>query len=139
MAKRFYNCHAHCFTYDHVPKFFLGHGIAVEWLLHRKWLKNLRKKTPVTGKFDFVSSILIVLLGPFFGLNKQKVIRYLNFIKYGDKSSQEEVIESMQAYYPTYTGYVLLTMDMEYMGAGIPITRFEKQLKLLADIKQKAR
>src|SRR5205823_4866261 len=23
MSHRFYNCHAHCFTYDHVPEYFL--------------------------------------------------------------------------------------------------------------------
>src|SRR5205085_9994202 len=94
MAKRFYNCHAHCFTYDHVPRYFLSRYVAISWVLHQKWMRKLVSSTPVTGKFDFVTGILIVLLGPFFGLNKQKVIRYLNFIRYGDRKSQEDVIKS---------------------------------------------
>lgn len=139
MAKRFYNCHAHCFTYDHVPKYFLNSSIAFSWFLHRKWVRNLVRNTPVTGKFDFISSLVILLLHPFLGLNKQKVIRFLNFVKYGDRRNQEMVIENVQAYYPTYTGYVFLTMDMEYMGAGVPQTRFEKQLQELEALKQKPR
>jgi predicted TIM-barrel fold metal-dependent hydrolase len=47
------------------------------------------------------------------------------------------VIKSMQEYYPKYTGYVFLTMDMEYMGAGLPKTLFEKQISELEDIKRK--
>ncbi|MCW3108247.1 MAG: hypothetical protein JWQ09_2753 [Segetibacter sp.] len=137
MAKRFYNCHAHCFTYDHVPRYFLSRYVAISWVLHLKWMRELVRKAPVTGKFDFVTGVFIFLLGPFLGLNKQKVIRYLNFIRYGDRKSQEDVIKSMQAYYPGNTGYVFLTMDMEYMGAGIPNTRFEMQLKQLEAIKQK--
>ena len=137
MAKRFYNCHAHCFTYDHVPRYFLSRGVGISWFLHRKWLKKLIRKTPVTGKFDFIGDLLIILLTPLMGLNKSKVIRYLNFIKYGDRHTQEDVLKSMQAYYPRNTGYVMLSMDMEYMGAGIPKSRFEKQLLELKHLKTK--
>ena len=135
MAKRFYNCHAHSFTYDHVPKHFLGRGVAINWVLHRKWVKGVVRNTPVTGKFDWLGKILVGTLTTLMGLNRSQVIRYLNFIKYGDRRTQAEVIKSMQAYYPKNTGYVLLTMDMEFMGAGMPKTRFEHQLDELARLK----
>jgi len=136
MEKRFYNCHAHCFTYDHVPKYFLTRWIAISWLLHRRWLRNFIQHTAVTGNFGFLGSIIMSFVTLLFGLKKEKAIRYLNFIKYGDRKAQDGVITSMRRYYPTHTGYVFLTMDMEYMGAGTPDTDFEKQLKQLEGVKR---
>lgn len=135
-AKRFYNCHAHCFTYDHVPEYFLSRWVAISWLLHRRWLRNIIHKAPVTGKFSFGLRVLLFFLRYLLGLKKSMAIRYLNFIRYGDRSSQEKVIKSMQAYYPKDTGLVMLTMDMHYMGAGRPRTRFKKQLTELEGIQR---
>jgi predicted TIM-barrel fold metal-dependent hydrolase len=133
MHKRFYNCHAHCFTYDHVPQYFLSKYIMISWLLKQGFLKKLIKKAPLTGQLGWKINLLLFILRPLF--KKTMVIRYLNFVRYGDRTSQEEVIKSMQAYYPKNTGLVMLTMDMEYMGAGIPRTRFQKQLTELEGIK----
>lgn len=135
--QRFYNCHAHCFTYDHVPEFFLTRWIAIKWLLNRQWLRKLIRKTAVTGKFSFGMRVLLFVLRFLFGLNQQIAHRYLNFVKYGDRHCQEEVIKSMQSYYPKDTGLVMLTMDMEYMGAGKPKIHYEEQLSQLKDIKLK--
>lgn len=136
MSKRFYNCHAHCFTYHHVPEFFLTRWLAVSWFLKRKWLRNFIRKTARTGKFGFGLSLLMLVLRRIFGLNQSMALRYVNFVKYGDRSSQEKVIKSMQAYYPKDTGLVFLTMDMDYMGAGKPEVSFEKQLSELEGIKR---
>jgi hypothetical protein len=136
MSKRFYNCHAHCFTYDHVPEYFLTNAIAISWLLKRKWLRHLIHQTPITGSFGFLGDLIVALLALVLGFNKTKAIRLFNFIKYGDRKTQEDVIKSMQAYYPKSTGFVLLTMDLEYMGAGIPRTRFEKQLSQLEGLQR---
>jgi predicted TIM-barrel fold metal-dependent hydrolase len=136
MDKRFYNCHAHCFTYDHVPEFFLTRRIAISWLLKRRWLRELIRKSTSTGKFTFGIRVLLFLLRLLFGLTSEMALRYMNFVRYGDRSSQEQVIKSMQAYYPKDTGMVFLTMDMEYMGAGVPQTRFKKQLSELEGVKR---
>jgi hypothetical protein len=132
MNKRFYNCHAHCFTYDHVPEYFLTPRVAISWLLHHKKLRSYIQKAPSTGNFGIMGKLLLFLLGS----DKEKLIRYMNFIKYGDRKTSEDVIKSMQHYYPKHTGYVFLTMDMEYMGAGVPKTDFEEQLKQLEGVKR---
>jgi predicted TIM-barrel fold metal-dependent hydrolase len=135
MPDRFYNAHAHCFTYDHVPKYFISRRIATSKLLSLKWFIRVVRKVPLTGKFNFLGQILIFLLSKLFGINKNLIIRFLNFVKYGDQTSQKQVIKSMQQYYPKHTGFVSLTMDMEYMGAGYPKKRFEKQLLELEELK----
>lgn len=135
MAKRFYNCHAHCFTYDYVPEHFLTNRVAISWLLRRKWLRKLIHETPTSGNFGWWA-ILIGITTLLFGFDKHKAIKFLNFVKYGDRKTQEDVIKSMQAYYPKSTGLVFLTMDMEYMGAGRPRYSFEKQLEKLEGIKR---
>lgn len=135
MPRRFYNCHTHCFTYDHVPEFFLVRFLPVSKLLHWKPLRNWIQQVMKTGKFGWLGWLIKGFLAVFFRFNKQKLVRFMNFIIYGDKDSQLEVIVSMQQYYPASTGYILLTMDMEYMGAGVPEKPFEQQLAELRDIK----
>ncbi len=132
MEKRFYNCHAHCFTYDHVPEYFLTRHVAISWLLHHKGLRAYIQKAPVSGNFGIIMRVLKLLLGS----SEEKLLRYINFIKYGDRRSAQDVIKSMQNYYPRHTGFVFLTMDMEYMGAGVPKTDFEEQLKQLEGLKR---
>jgi predicted TIM-barrel fold metal-dependent hydrolase len=133
---RFFNTHAHCFTYDHVPAYFISKYVAVSWLLSRRWLRNLFVHVPETRKLGFWGKLLLAIASFIFRINKDMFIRYLNFVKYGDRSSQEDIIKTMQFYYPKTTGFVFLTMDMEYMGAGLPPTRFEKQLTQLEGIKR---
>jgi predicted TIM-barrel fold metal-dependent hydrolase len=137
MSQRFYNCHAHCFTYDHVPEYFLTRWVAVSWFLKRKWIKKLIRLTPVTGSFGFVGNVVIFFLTILFSFDKAKAIRLLNFVKYGDVQKQSEVIERMRAYYPESTGIAFLSMDMEYMGAGRVVKDFEEQLEELEMLKMK--
>jgi predicted TIM-barrel fold metal-dependent hydrolase len=137
MLRRFYNCHAHCFTYDHVPEHFLTRWVAISWLLKRRWLKKIIRNTPVTGSFGFLGNIVIYLLALLFGFDKQKAVRTLNFIRYGDVQLQSEVIEKMRAYYPGSTGIVFLSMDMEFMGAGSAKKDFEEQIEELEVLKMR--
>jgi predicted TIM-barrel fold metal-dependent hydrolase len=138
MSRRFYNCHAHCFTYDHVPEYFLSRWLAVSWLLKRKWLKKIIRLAPVTGNFGWFGNIALFFLFFLFGFDKRKAVRALNFIKYGDVEDQSEVIEKMRAYYPSSTGITFLTMDMEFMGAGKPKKDFEEQVEELEMLKLRA-
>jgi predicted TIM-barrel fold metal-dependent hydrolase len=136
MAKRFYNCHAHCFTYHQVPEFFLSKRLAVSWLLKQKKLAAFITKSTNTENFGLAIRVLLFALRRF-GLNKELALRSLNFIRFGNVEHQEDVIKSMCTYYPNDTGFVLLTMDMAYMGAGKLNTSFKDQLIELAAVKNK--
>ena len=136
MSKRFYNAHLHCFTYDHVPEHFLTKNLGVSRLLKWGWLQRNIKKGVEEGKITWVVKVLTFVLRYFLLINKQIILRYFNFFRYGDQESQEKIIQIVQRYYPKRTGFVLLTMDMEYMGAGKPKTLFKKQLSELEGIKR---
>ncbi len=122
-SKIFYNCHAHCFTIDHVPDYF-----AKGYFPLRIRISSLRK----TG-------ILSWLMRKFLNWNPTKnpgMVRLGNLLRYMDRSKQEKIIRILQSYYPQGTGFVLLTMDMEYMQAEAPVKKFEHQLEELAKCKK---
>jgi predicted TIM-barrel fold metal-dependent hydrolase len=132
MSRRFYNCHAHSFTYDHVPEYFLIKWFKVSRLLKTRvigWL--IRGSYRIGGNF-FIRSIAFL-----FGLEKARVMRLVNFVRYGNVKNQEAVLTKMRAYYPPSTGIVLLSMDMEYMGAGKPARDYESQLLELEALKNR--
>lgn len=110
-----YNCHAHCFTIDHVPDYFAkGYfPVKISWLRNYGILKWLIAHLPQT----------------------EMLKRLGNLVTYADESSQEEVIKKLKMYYPSNAKFVLLTMDMEFMDAGDPPIKFYSQLKKLADLK----
>lgn len=110
--------------------------MAISWLLSRKWFVKLVQETPVTGSFGFFGALLKGVVHLLLGFDKQQVIRYLNLVRYGYAPEQRDVIRHFQAYYPKNTGLALLTVDLEYMGAGVPSTRFAQQLAELAEIRQ---
>jgi predicted TIM-barrel fold metal-dependent hydrolase len=133
---RFFNCHAHCFTMDHVPDYFFAKLMPVTKLLRKRWVKNLVKNGPVTGKMPFFLRILIFFLGLINLLNKKQLLRLVTMVRFGNTDEQKKVIESMRQYYPEATGIVFLTMDMEYMGAGKPVKKLEQQFEELATLKK---
>ena len=135
---RFFNCHAHCFTMDHVPDYFFGRFMPVTKLLRKKWVKNVVKNGPVTGKMPFGLRALIFLLSLINLLSVKKFLRLISMVRFGNSDEQRAVIESMRQYYPEDTGIVYLTMDMEYMGAGKPVKKLEKQFEELAALKKTA-
>jgi predicted TIM-barrel fold metal-dependent hydrolase len=130
MSRRFYNCHAHSFTYDHVPEYFLLKSIRISKLLKTKFVTWFIKGSHDLGGSFFIKSVAFI-----FGLDRSKVVRIVNFVKYGNVPTQSEVLEKMRAYYPASTGIVLLSMDMEYMGAGRPVKDFQAQLAELEEMK----
>ena len=81
MSKRFYNAHLHCFTYDHVPEYFLSRLVGVSSLLKWHWLQKIIKKGVEEGKLGIVIQMLIVFLHRVLGINKQIILRYLTFFQ----------------------------------------------------------
>lgn len=129
MEKHIYNCHTHSFTLDDVPEDFFK-GIApiptkISWLKKSRLLQNIIKG------FDYS----YFRRYPF-------LVRLLNFVKHaiedGKVKSQEDIIRTLQSYYPKGTRFVILTMDMDYMVSGTaePKSNFYKQLKDLHILKK---
>jgi len=113
------NCHTHIFTIKHVPLRFLPWWLKpIANVLVKQWLVNFLKWLHLKG--------LAYLLN-----------RFYNFKRIGEKGAQEEIFKHLSGFYPVNTGFVLLSMDMEYMGAGKVPEKLEMQLMELAKIKEK--
>lgn len=107
----FYNCHIHTFKGDQdVPVHFLPLGL-VRWLAKRdhplfNWiLHNLNPFTP-----------------------NDELDRALEFIRIGKLGSQLWIFQECLKNYPSDTKFIILPMDMAYMGAGEVPRDYEEQL-----------
>ncbi len=118
------NVHAHIFTHKNVPVNFLP-------LLLRPvagWLKNEK----LASALSWISEKIF----------RQRhwaelISRYHHFIAIGEEKTQEGVLKDLIAQYPKGTKFAILTMDMEYMGAGKVPQPFTEQLEELAALKRK--
>jgi uncharacterized protein len=118
---KIYNTHAHSFRLDHVPDRFYS-------LLSIRFLKS--------GILNW----LMIRLDRFGHLFKNTVlIRLARMLAIINKDRQEDIFNEMQNYYPGDSRFVILSMDMEHMGAGKPAVSFLEQLDELADLKNKYR
>lgn len=99
--KVIYNCHNHTFTHENIPNgyfpFFLvpaARIAPIRWVL-RGFMKAIIPWT-----------------------KNDKVHRYAAFIKAAYRKTQEVNLEHLTNYYPEETKFIVLPMDMAYMGAG---------------------
>jgi uncharacterized protein len=114
----FYNCHIHTFKESDVPREFLPLGL-------------VRILATTTG-FKLLSRILN-FLNPF--SDNDTFNRYVKFVKIGKLGSQENIFKESKKYYPDDTQFVILPMDMAFMGAGKVPREYRKQLEELAVLK----
>lgn len=114
-----FNAHTHIFTIDHVPVNFLPAPV--------KLIADLIVKP---GTIKFLNAIKLKTLA-------KMMSRFYAFKKMGELGKQEDVFNHLQGFYPSGSKFVVLSMDMSYMGAGQPPVSFEDQLEELADLKQK--
>jgi predicted TIM-barrel fold metal-dependent hydrolase len=112
-----YNAHTHVFTIKCTPANFLGKGLIkiisipiINILLGRL----LRKILP--GERDFLA-------------------KYANFLAIGSNKTQNEVFENLASSYDEYCRFVVLTLDMDYMGAGKAEVNYETQLHQIVRLK----
>ncbi|MFT6443156.1 MAG: putative TIM-barrel fold metal-dependent hydrolase [Salibacteraceae bacterium] len=111
------NVHTHIFTTRHVPVNFLPWFIKpIANFAVKKWMVNLLR--------------IIGLKSSSYLVNK-----FLNFKKIGELKSQEEIFKHLSGFYPSETGLVALSMDMEYMGAGKVPEPYDQQLDDLVKLK----
>ena len=82
--------------------------------------------------FKVIAKILHTL-NPF--SSKDEFDRYLSFAKTGRLAGQKEIFEKIQTQYPTDTKFVILPMDMAYMGAGYVERDYPEQLQDLKEVR----
>lgn len=118
MDLNIYNCHIHTFTAEHIPDKFLPLGLAR------------------TMRLPFLRGFILWMFGKLIPLrNKDATARTGRFLARGAFESQAKVFEYVQNQYPKETRFIVLPMDMAFMGAGQPKVQYEAQLKELADLR----
>ncbi|MBL8056309.1 MAG: amidohydrolase family protein [Anaerolineales bacterium] len=108
-----YNCHIHTFTAEHVPDGFSAWG---PLLRHRPVVRALGWLLRRVDPWD----------------SRDLVERYARLVGLSHFGSQQEVLEHIRRQYPASARFVVLPMDLAYMGAGRPpVDIAEQQAELL--------
>jgi uncharacterized protein len=115
----FYNCHIHTFKEEDICRGFLPFNL----------VSILDSKVGY-----FIAKNILHYLNPF--CDKDLFDRYLKFITVGKLKSQKEIFEGCRKFYPSGTKFIVLSMDMAYMGAGKVPRKYEEQLKELYELKK---
>lgn len=111
------NIHIHLFTSDDIPDKFLPLKL-VRYLATKKGFKTVSR--------------ILNWLNPLTTDNQFK--KYISFIETGNLGSQKAIFEDVASQYPKDTKFVVLPMDMAYMGAGNVQRDYIKQLEELSDL-----
>lgn len=123
MDTQIINVHTHIFNRRNVPDKFLPTFLYP--VAH--WLEN---KT-FSSVLSWISKNILGHRGW-----ANIIEKYHTFLKIGDEATQADILRSLISQYPKGTKFCILTMDMEYMGAGNVAQSFEEQLQELAMIKR---
>lgn len=110
-----HNNHVHLFTLNHVPDRFISF-MPIRLLRWSGLLKWLIKKLP--------RNILV---------RSERLDRLASMLAFGDLKSQALVFDKLCSYYPKDTVFAVMSMDMEFMGAGAP-SRGYGYLQQLAEL-----
>jgi predicted TIM-barrel fold metal-dependent hydrolase len=131
------NCHSHCFTIDHVPNKFAKTMFPLSGLLTVHFIKRYAI-APIVIKLLQNRLVLWILriFNPNINSSAERLVAFIRFFK-KNKECQQNFIDHLRAFYPSGTRFVLLTMDMEFMDAGLPEKLFHEQLEELEAIKKK--
>ncbi len=116
------NCHTHIFNRAIVPTNFLPFILRpiAHLLENTKTSNGIQKLLSIIGKKD--TAILIK--------------KFSQFLKIGDLKSQLDIFLLLQNFYPQGTKFCVLSMDMEFMGAGNVKKNFVQQLDEISIIKK---
>lgn len=114
---RIVNCHVHTFTIDHVPERFVRFGL----------MRALR----VRGVRRLLATLGTVLPSRVLG---ERVSRFMQFAEVAHLRSQREIFEHLRGFYPSGTRFVVLPMDLTFMGAGAPRRPIDAQHEELLEL-----
>ncbi|MDP2237861.1 MAG: amidohydrolase family protein [Bacteroidales bacterium] len=135
MENRFFNAHTHIFTLQQVPdQFAKGYFSIFAKTISISWLRKV-------GALAWLIKTI-----PKLYRNKDDVSmaeRLINLVKHGEERkdrpiSQQAIFDTLRAYYPAKTAFIVLPMDMEYMGAGSIPEGYMTQIEQLEKIKLQA-
>ena len=96
-----YNCHSHIFTHENIPNRFFPF-----------WLVPIARIGLLRWLIRVIMKVLVLWL------KNDKIQRYSNFIKATYRKTQENNLKRLIGYYPEKIRFIVLPMDMAYMGAG---------------------
>jgi predicted TIM-barrel fold metal-dependent hydrolase len=113
-----YNTHIHIFNLECIPNKFIKHGFM-------RAMSNNR-----------VSLLFVRGLDGVFGSDADFLSRQANFLKYNIEDWQENIFYKVKDIYPEGTKFVVLTLDMDYMGAGIAPRDFIAQVTEIVNLKR---
>jgi predicted TIM-barrel fold metal-dependent hydrolase len=116
----YYNCHIHLFGEPDVPRQFLPLGL-VRILANRQG-------------FRFIGRTLN-LINPF--SDNDLFDRYVRFVEIGRLGSPENIFRECEKFYPKNSAFIVMSMDMAFMGAGKVPQAYEKQIEDLARLRDK--
>lgn len=117
--RRIINCHVHTFTADHVPVGFLPLRLG-----------GLFKVPFIRGPARF----LLAQLNPLD--SRDRFQRIGNFLDLANGGSQRALLDRVRARYPGGTRFVVLALDLAYMGRGtvpVPLEAQHAELAALRD------
>ena len=147
MKKNIYNCHIHIFTSSYVPDRFLPLGLnkILKYRIIRRVLIYGIILIGNAGRLIgiFIPHPLAKAISFLFerankswfsksSLNLDSLLRYDHFFETGGSPNQSKNFEKICNQYPENTRFVVLPMDMDFMGAGKSALRYEDQLNELA-------
>lgn len=101
VEKVIYNCHSHIFTHENIPdRYFPLRIVQATRFKPVRWVLGgmLKQIVPFTSN-DMLN-------------------RCANFVNYAYNKSQEDNLQSLIGLYPSGTRFVILPMDMTFMGAS---------------------
>jgi predicted TIM-barrel fold metal-dependent hydrolase len=115
-----YNFHTHTATSNFYPRDFLPCGLVGA------------AENPISWG---IVSTLMHLVVPF--SNNDFADNYRRFAKIARNKSQEETLKELISYYDDYFKFIILALDLRYMGAGNVPDLYVKQLDELLALKEK--
>ena len=113
------NCHVHTFTSRHTPNGFLPWPVGA------------------LARFSVVRRLLSWATRLFDPGRKGPLARYVQILNTSFRKTQAQVFEIIKGYYPDGTRFVVLPMDMTFMGAGKVEQSIDVQHQQLAELRDK--
>ncbi len=120
MDRVIYNCHAHIFTHENLPDGYFPFRLVAA-------IRNQYLRAGLSG----------IMKGIVPWTKNDKINRYAAFLKSAYRETQEGNLKQLMGYYPTGTRFVILPMDMAFMGAGSVVEDIDGQHAELARLSKK--
>jgi uncharacterized protein len=111
------NCHVHTFTSRHTPNHFLPWPVGA------------------LARISVVRRLLSAATRFFDPDRKGPLARYVQILNTSFRKTQAEVFEIIKGFYPDGTRFVVLPMDMTFMGAGKVEQSIDVQHQQLAELR----